>query len=351
MMASTSLCSRATAALLVAVLVTTAHGDDRLAEAKQALRDWRNAFVNVRIRFTIEFLNIAPEEDFETATSRVEWTWTEDLYCFEDRVMVYDGIAKTRETAGVDANQWYFSMVEISPEGEEFLEFLTLGDSRGRSTVGRTGMVVTPLMELWQVQPRCAWLPDVIDELDFTYEGPVEIDGMECVEYSYFQGEGAETMRHRVVLDPSHDYLPRRVVLEQVRDPSNNPWNHVVTEFLQTEAGTWFPARGTFECVDGANRWTVDEVVLNSAFDAEYFSPPAPMNGTKVLEGSRPVYVAGNGEVPDFVAEERSKERVTHPETQQVVAVPAAASGWIWSILLAVAGMVSFFAAWKLKQA
>ncbi len=351
-MGSSSLSCRATAALLVAFFVGIAQADDTLEEAKQSLREWRNAFVNVHIRYTTTFLTINPDADYDTATSISNWTWTEDLYCLEDNLYLTDGAPIRRSTAGTGETEWFHAHYEISSEGEEFMESLTTGDSRGRSSAGRTGMIILPLLELWQVNPRCAWLPDVIDELGLTYEGTVEIEGSECVEYSYLLGENPNQSRHRLALDPAHGYLPKRVIFEQPGNPSHNPWRFLVTEFRETDTGTWFPAQGTRSTGSSEKTWTVDEVELNLAYDASDFATPALMNGT-LVPGPNGFVAVGNGVAPEFMQQRRAEWEASLPAAGGVAisTSPPGGNTWIWFTLVASAGFLSFFFAWKLRQA
>lgn len=116
-----------------------------------------------------------------------------------------------------------------------------------------------------------------------------------------------------------------------------------------------FP-RGTLESDERSQRWTVEEIELNAAYSAADFATPAPMDGTQVTDNIRQTsYVAGNGNVPDWIEARRTeqmKQRTSAGATIPVAATPPNGnSGWIWSILLAAAGVISFAFAWRLKHA
>lgn len=113
--------------------------------------------LNVRIRYTTEFRPADSDGDYDNSPILNEWTWTEDLFCLEERVYTQDRVPEERTISGTGHSHWYNATYEISPHGEEFLERLTIGDSRARTAAGRQGVFVTPLMELWQVQPQCAY--------------------------------------------------------------------------------------------------------------------------------------------------------------------------------------------------
>lgn len=320
-MHSLPLSCRAAAFVLLALSAGVAPADDHLAAGKQALRQWRDAFANVRVRYTVEFLTITdPNADYKSASYTANWIWTEDHYWIYDSLSLYDEIAESRSMSGNGETESFSADYMISPHGQEFLKDLTIRDVVESTHAG--GGVILPLMGLWPLHPRHAWLPDLFDELNLTYEGDVDVAGAECVEFSTLRGDGGDMMRERLALDPAHGYLPRRVVLERVQDPSENRWTFVVTEFQRTEAGTWFPARGTFdiessEIGPSPRRWTINEVELNATYTSQDFAPPEPMDGTEVIDmrgrdvGDRLFpYVAGTGVVPDWVSG-RQPEQVT----------------------------------------
>ena len=178
-------------------------------------------------------------------------------------------------------------------------------------------------------------LPSTDVKLDELLDGAkVRADGVETIGESRcwrinvgtYTGRTGQLIDLVVAFDPSHGYLPRRIVVQASRKDADaqelkktQSWeeNFEIVDFQKvidplTKRERWFPHEAQFRNIGDDLRFVIDEVSLNAPIPIERFRP-TPAGGDR--NHSRTTQSGRTGEVVYFWR--ASGGRCGHPETRR----------------------------------
>lgn len=326
-------------------LTAVAADESPIVDAVSDLEQWRQSFVNLRIRYVSRFHYDEPANlPFSSSSLHCDWIWTEDRQFLEESTVYRDEVEESRQLVGMNGEVAFLAKYETNGGGpSEALSLLMLNEAERVAMAGRQGAIVVPLEGLW-IASRCVWLADVVGELPLTDGGPVVVEGVPCQRLSYAV---TDYLEYVLALDPAHGYLPREVTLVNSRDEGGRH-RYLVQEYQRVDPGLWFPWRGSFWGANLRQDWEVEDVELNAEVEPARFDPPAPKVGTQVFDGIKGVsYVVGEGGVRvDPAPAAQTVETTSHVP---ITAQSDLARRWTWPAVLVVVGLVFLWAAHRIQ--
>jgi hypothetical protein len=173
---------------------------------------------------------------------------------------------------------------------------------------------------------------------------PVQEEGHACYELSFNRGK----TRVRCVLDPQHDWLARRITVD------DGSLDILVMRF-QNDGGRWFPAEGRGESVIGEKpdrkpaslSFTTSSLRINHGTDPRAFEMPKVPAGTKIID-RRTGKTTVQGNRRDRAAllrkyQESSRERLWRgADLDNAVTASDAPPGWPWKGTLVGSALLCF---------
>lgn len=274
-----------------------------LAEITRRLEAWRASFVNLRVVWELRELSTtatqplpawSPPADPEDARLflRKEWIWADDGMDLLESSGVGAERRRTVEVFNGRKGVVFRAAYARPKQGPEELKLLSirgLGVGKPISVKSRQPMEGV----YWNASAR--WLPELLSEWEWTWEGIEEIGGERCARIVPAPGTpGLGSSRPVIWVDLNHDCLVRRYLTPRTDDPERAWTDFIVDEFQRLPNGIWFPKRGRLQLQpEPLNQlWVVTEVAVNEPLDLRRFQPPAPTKGTLMDEGGRS-YVYG----------------------------------------------------------
>ncbi len=317
-------------------------GDATDAEVADSLRQWRDSFVNIRVRFVSNLhYDEGGQNPFSSSSIHSEWVWTEERQFHEESTVYWDEHVHSRELAGTNGKVFFLAEFGGPDDvASNIPNVLTLYDAKGAEP-GRQGAVVVPLDGLW-IPQGCRWLGNEVGALSIASGEEMHVDGVPCRRALYPLADG---LKRVLALDPTHGFLPKEVTFMNQSD-SGGRYRFVVHEFRRVEPGIWFPWRGELWGAIHRQEWEVEEVELNASFLPSYFDPPPSGAGTRVFDGvQRRSYVV-DGASP-HIAPRRPDDG---SRRVGIAATPGHVGAWAWMAVLVVLGLVFLLAARKLTR-
>lgn len=336
--------------ILVVMLVSPCRAESpTLSEAIIALDGWRASFVNVWFIFEVDLarsVDAAGKLGPQTV-ARNEYYWSESDKFLWDQQQLVAGKQTRHSTFFSDGRQ---TGRAFYPDNSEHLDALpTMIDVGQRDLSGKSGvkgMLVVPLFGIWDAA-ECEWFPQLLNGRGEN-QRVVSVEGTECVEVSYRRGTDPKSLSDTVVLDPTHGYLPLRVV--------SGSWRAETNSFKWIPPGIWMPSTGFLETQSGRQLWRVLEVKCNEDLPAVKVQMPQPGNGTRVVDRDRHTQsFHGQSGAPPVADPIPKKVNPDHGlKTSPVVARPHSGnwpSASVWFFGLGVAALLASLAVYhKLRS-
>lgn len=300
--------------------------DPNLKDAAAALRNWRKAIVNVRLKY-----QWAWDHSKGKPTGGYDFIWTDSGQFRLYQWMKKDGTLDNDSLYASDGNRAYHVW---RPQGDpprtpKWVEIRPPGTGTNR--------LIEPLHGLW-FPPRSKWIDELLDAGKAEYVGTDTVSGRNLPKIKLTRANGYPLW---LTLDPRHGYLPVKV--DSGSEGKRVRFLTEVTEFRRI--GTpriWFPSKGTFRSwvdgkVDMVKPWNVTEVTTNTDLPRSLFRPHIP-DGTEVRDSFRgTVYYQGG---------RRSKgRREEKPGGERVSGAPRDSFWQRWSALILVAASGGFLVA------
>lgn len=271
-------CSLVSAAFFLHIAATngqTKQDDINLEKAIERARWWRSQLANVRLSCEVrcsaairEGLPNLTDEEVSGWFRKEEWIWS-------DVGLLWHEHTRYRFHKPYDAQQWG----ENSATGECFEAWFAYRNDRKVLTeikirFGSSNVNSMPLNGLFRGGLRTGWLDEVLPKDYVSVVGVSDVNETRCL---HILLGGAD-----VWLDPTHDYLPRRVLFNKGKEYESE---FVVEEYQEVDHGLWFPQRGHFRGLSSRlapDVWTITQLELNRELDRSVFRFPAAELGTLV---------------------------------------------------------------------
>jgi hypothetical protein len=336
--------------LLVASATRSSAADPDLKGIAQTLNRWRASFVTIhmvwerRDPYDVKTYakELAAEGPLENVFHREDWIWTDYGASRLDSWLIAHGRIRHHHQWAADGRRLeaFRGLTRDSdsprPQHGNYLQLFPM-----RSAKPSSSLAVRPLDDVY-FEGSVQWLGELLAAGAGRLLGYESKDGVRCahVKFSFYRPEVAdrdslEYADHDLWLDPTADFLPRRV--HQPKGKSTAGSDFVVEEFQRLDSGIAVPKRGTFygtwEPPGQLQPWIVTRVEVNKPIDDALFRPPTPVAGTHVVDalhggGS---YIVGEKPVPAAwseakIAEAAKANAASGPRVTAVV--PASRMVW-----------------------
>ncbi len=234
-----------------------------LADAVSHLEKWKGHIVSIRVRSQMTSVGETSQalrlSNVKKSVAESDWVWEDSGRFLDSMVASHDGKRSANDFQASDGKKFYATRFPSENPGSEYpANVLINAYQPGMMTSSKLDLMVMALYG--QGGKSLAERLSAVPEATTTPEGLLEMDGLP-LGYEGF----------RLVLDPSHGYLPQ--MLDYV-DRSSGVYRHTVDEFREVETGFWFPWKGTDILNDvDVQKWEVTQVDLNTELPATLFKP------------------------------------------------------------------------------